>query len=162
MAALWEIYKSKMYSKDQNGIPVVDTAGKKVLEPGADANIDKMLDAVKDEISTLTTLLTGGYFALVSIGDVKDLKAIIDTQDNVVVKWAAMFVMILPMLLWVISLAYANTLYLSFIGVAEGSNYEDAMKDKLEFSLFLMLLGLGVLIVILGGYILIPTPPQNV
>jgi hypothetical protein len=161
MAALWEIYKSKMYRKDQNGDPVVDAAGKKVLEAGADANIDKMLDAVKDQISTLTTLLTGGYFAFISIGDVKDLKAIIDTQDNVV-KWAAMIVMILPMLLWVISLAYANTLYLSFIGVAEGSNYKDAMKDKLAFSLFLMLLGLGVLIVILGGYILIPTPPQNV
>jgi hypothetical protein len=161
MAALWEIYKSKMYRKDQNGKLEFDAAGNHVLKAGADTHFDKMLDAVKDQISTLTTLLTGGYFAFISIGDIKDLKAIIDTQPDGL-KLLAMIILALPMGLWVASLAYANVLYLSFIGVNEESNYEDAMKDKLEFSLFLMLLGLVILIVILCLYILIPTPPKNV
>jgi hypothetical protein len=149
---LWEIYKKKFGAV---------TDGKSMVEAEAPTYLDKMLDAAKDQISTLTTLLTGGYFALISIGDIKDLKAIIDTLHGVV-KLVAIFIMATPMIFWVASLAYANVLYLSSIKVDDGSNYEDVMQDYLNSSLKLMLLGLLALIVILCCYIAVPTPPQPV
>jgi len=148
---LWEIYKEKKLSKDANG--------KLVMEGAAATNLDTMLEAAKDQISTLTTLLTGGYFALISIGDIKDMKAVIDALS---IEWKALatFILALPMILWVASLAYANALYLSAIKADDGANYEDAMKDKIEISIWLMFLGLIVLILILIIYVAVPTPSK--
>ncbi len=158
--SLWTIYKNRFSAaKDEKGL---------TLTPDPPDYNDKMLDAAKDQISIISALLTGGYFALISIGDIKDVKIVIDSLGTI---WKAIAILIIlcPMIFWIVSLAYANLVYLSslysvaskypvFVAKADGSNLKDVVQHYLSYSIGFMFLGLIFLVLVLLLYIIIPTP----
>jgi hypothetical protein len=56
---LWEIYKKKLGTDKKS----TDNKEESMVKGEAVTHLDKMLDAAKGQISTLTTLLTGGYWS---------------------------------------------------------------------------------------------------
>ena len=97
---LWTIYKHRFEPKK-------DAAGNITSVPEPEDPVEKMLGAAKDQISILTTLFAGGYFALISISDINDVKAVLKDQP-ILLKVGAIFFIALPMFCWLISLIYAK------------------------------------------------------
>ena len=129
-----------------------------------------MLGAAKDQLSILTTLFAGGYFALISISDINDVKDVLKDQP-ILLKVGAILFIALPMFCWLISLIYANLLYLESLEKAKLSNwpnneqltYRDIMHHYLSRSQVFMVLGLVLLLLLLMTYLYVPneTPPST-
>lgn len=142
---LWGIYKKKF-----EGVK---------LQESIENPIDRMQTAAKEQITILTTLLTGGYFALTSFGDIDTVKNVFESLP------LGNLLIILPMVCWLISLALANILYLSTLHKliatifnSKSRDYTEIMRNYLFYSHWFMFLGLIFLFVILLLYIVIPVP----
>jgi hypothetical protein len=121
-----------------------------------------MQEAAKEQITTLTTLFTGGYFALISIGDINGFKAAVSKLSS---PGIAAILIFLPMLFSLVSLAFANVLYLSKfndlvltfskrLDTSGNIDYTETMRHLLGISIWAMFLGLFILLVDLGLYLL--------
>ena len=143
---LWEIYEDKISTL--RAITTVDP-------------IDMMQTAAKEQITIITTLLTGGYFALTSIGDINTVIISLVSLPHGLGK----ALIIAPMVCWLLSLALANILYLStlhrMIAIVSQStevDYTKIMRRYLFYSHWFMFLGFIFLFVILLLYIWTTTP----
>jgi hypothetical protein len=145
---LWESYKQKFSLKGISYEPIEKMQEKQ--QP-----IDKIQEAAKEQITTLTTLFTAGYFGLVSITDLSHFKATVSVHIGA--QWSAILIFF-PMLLWLLSPALANLLYLSDFndGLLKipgiEMDYTKTTRHLLTGSIWAMFLGLVILLVDLRIY----------
>jgi cation transport ATPase len=110
----------------------------------------RMNETARQQISIINTLMTGGYFAIISISSIKE-------SLNIVVwyKWLIILLIISPMLCWLSSLVYAHR------ALGEmGSTGSMEREKSLDVSLKLTFLGFVLLVLNIIVYLgFLPSPP---
>lgn len=132
-----------------------------------DEEIAQIYETARQQISIINTLMTGGYFAIVSLSSIKESINIVTSQ-----KWPIILIIISPMLCWLFSLVNAYSIFLRnprYTHADCPTEIERIMADllkgmrlRIKFSIIATLLGFVLLVlnvILYLGFIPLKTTP---